>query len=220
VSITTLKALQIESFKRHKTFLLAMRARNIILVLTLIGIIMASSAFVFIKGTDKDTNNIKPLSIIKSKVSSLFLQQENLDNEHLSEETETISLEVIPDKYKGYIENADSIIDETNKFLEDKTQFIDIVKSIDEQGINLIADDVSFYVEFDEEGLIDSVVLGINNEYDSIVVQNDLDIFVESALNAKETSDYMDLLSDVDIPLKYYLKVPKIIKVVMDMQSL
>ena len=190
-----------------------MRARNIILIVTLIGIIMASSALVFIKGAE-------PFSVIKSKVSSMALQQENLDNEPLSEETEAISLEAIPDKYKWHIENAELIIDETNKFLEGKTQFIDIIKSIDEQGINLIADDISFYVEFDEDGLIENVVLGVNDDYDSIVVQNDLDIFVEFALDAKGMSDYMDILSDVDIPLKYYLKVPKIVKVVLDMQSL
>jgi len=192
-----------------------MRAKNIIIVLILIGIIVVSSILIFTKATEL-------ASIIGSKTSSVSLEQETLNNELLPEEIALLEEEIkepakdIPDKYKEYIEDVDIIINVANRFLEEKTQFTDIIKSIDEQGINIVADDVSFSIEFDENGLIEDMLLEVKDEYDTIVINKDLNVFIESALSAKKASDYMGLVSDVDIPLKYYLKVPKVIDFILE----
>tara|TARA_Y100000310_G_scaffold296626_1_gene329012 strand:- start:3515 stop:4102 length:588 start_codon:yes stop_codon:yes gene_type:complete len=195
-----------------------MRAKNIIFLLIIIGIIFMSSALVFLKATDYE-EGIKPISIIKSKVSSLFLQQGNPNKELSKEEKEALK-EEMSEKYKEYIEHMDEGINIANEFLWDNSQFTDITKSIDGQGINIVADDVSFCIEFDENGIIRDVFLEVKEGYDTITIKKDLDVFVESALSAEGASDYMKLVSEVNIPFKYYLKIPKVIDFVLEQQNL
>ena len=177
-----------------------------------------SSALVFLKATDYE-EGIKPISIIKSKVSSLFLQQGNPNKELSKEEKEALK-EEMSEKYKEYIEHMDEGINIANEFLWDNSQFTDITKSIDGQGINIVADDVSFCIEFDENGIIRDVFLEVKEGYDTITIKKDLDVFVESALSAEGASDYMKLVSEVNIPFKYYLKIPKVIDFVLEQQNL
>lgn len=142
-------------------------------------------------------------------VSSAEFQQNVavVQEQDLGQEGQVTAVKItIPEKYEEYLDK----IDTANNYLEQNPEYTDLIKDFDEKGINVVADDVSFYIEIDEDGLIEKVTAGINQEYNTVEIQDDFDDFMERAQVAEDIGDFWNLASDVDIPLKYYLKAPKL----------
>ncbi len=157
------------------------------------------------------------IGIAESEVSGTSVQQATLNQDQSPEDVGTVSLkeklsaeQEIQEEYNEYIQN----IEMANKFLKENPKFVNIIKSVDEQGVNIVTDDVLFHVEFDEQGLIEGVAAGTDSEYKTIVIHSKLGDFLVKAQNAENVKQLLDLVSDMDMPFEYYLKIPEIVSLI------
>lgn len=175
-------------------------AAYLLISVVVLFMVAISSAIIFIAATEDS----EAASITESEVPQ----------EQLSDGAGTVSLkeeqpveQEIPWEYKEYIENSGM----ANKFLEDNPKFANIIKSIDEEGINIVANDVSFHIEFNGQGLIEEIAIETDDEYKTIVIHSKLSDFLGKAQNAENLNQLLDIVSDMDIPFRYYIKIPEIV---------
>ena len=191
-----------------------------ILMLSLLALIVNTALFFIVI---KDGADAKQESVVETEVSYTPFQQKIPNQEEIFQEVENmppkeeVKIEEpvkqgIPEKYKEYLEDVNVI----NEFLKENPQFVDSIKSMNEKGVNIVADDVSFYIEFNEGGLIKDINTGTINQYKTISIHDELDNFLQNAENAENIEQFRDLILGIDIPFKYYLKIPQIISYISD----
>jgi len=124
--------------------------------------------------------------------------------------TGMVSAEEIPD-----YENILSDLDRINDYIESIDGLKEIFASLEVEKLNIEAYDVEFCAKITSEGLISNIDMTLDNDYDTIIINDNLIDLVEDIESAEEYNDYWNLVAYMDIPASYYLKLPEIIMILI-----
>lgn len=118
-----------------------------------------------------------------------------------------VEVNELPEKYEQYV-NAIAIY---NSLLSSNPAWQEAVASVDEGGVNITADDVKLNIEFTEDGLVKSINVGTRSKYETIGIDGNLDEFLLNIDTAETTSDYWNIVTQLDLPFEFYLIAPGLI---------